>query len=75
MTLADVLASALIDAERQSVFCLLYFLDCRVGWWPAATTLSIDGFSAAIAFDIHLQDRGVMDKAIDGRERHGLVRE
>src|SRR5450759_5575117 len=65
----------LIDAERQSVFCLLYFLDCRVGWWPAATTLSIDGFSTAIALDIHLPVRGVMDETIDGRECHGLVRE
>jgi hypothetical protein len=33
----------------------------------------IEGFTAAIALDIHLQDRGVMDKAIEGRERHSLV--
>src|SRR5208282_5073442 len=44
-------------------------------WWPATPTLSIEGFSAAIALDIHLEDRGVMDEAIDGCERHGLVRE
>jgi hypothetical protein len=42
LTLAVVLASALIDAERQSVFDLLCFLDCRMFWWPAATTLSIE---------------------------------
>jgi hypothetical protein len=30
---------------------------------------------AAIALDIHLQDCGVMDEAIDGRERHSLVGE
>jgi hypothetical protein len=46
-----------------------------VGSWPAATALSIEGLAAAIALDIHLQDRGVMDKAIDGRERHSLVTE
>ena len=44
-------------------------------WWPAATTLSIEGFAAAIALDIHFQDCGVMDEAIDGRECHGLIRE
>jgi hypothetical protein len=66
---------ALIDAERQSVFGLLCFLDCRVDWGPSTTALSIEGFTAAIALDIHLQDRGVMDKAIDGRKRHSLVTE
>ena len=60
---------ALIDAERQSVF-VLCFLDCRVGWRAAATALSIEGLAATIALDIHLQNRGVMDKAIDGGERH-----
>ncbi len=29
----------------------------------------------AITLDVHLQDRGVKDAAIDGRERHGLVGE
>src|SRR5271170_2045849 len=67
--------SALIDAERQSVFRLLCFLARRVGWRPTATTFSIEGLAAAITLDIHLQDGGVMDEAIDGRERHGLVRE
>src|SRR5579871_1009307 len=70
-----VLASALIDVERRSVFWCLCFLDCRVGWRSAATTLSIERFAAAIALDVHLEDRGVMDEAIDGRERHGLVGE
>src|SRR5450631_1288977 len=49
------------------------FLDCRVGSWPTTTALSIEGLATAIALDIHLQDRGVMDEAIDGCERHGLV--
>ena len=67
------LGKSLIDAERQSVFGVLCFIDCRVGWRPAATSLSIEGLAAAIALDIHLQDRGVMDQAIDGGERHSLV--
>src|SRR5450631_2466951 len=69
------LGKALIDAERQSVFGLLCFLDCRVGWWPAATALSIEGLAATIALDIHLQNRGVMDKAINSGKRHSLVGE
>src|SRR5215203_2561490 len=67
------LGKGLIDAERQSVFGLLCFLDCRVGWWSAATALSIEGLAAAVAFDIHLQDRCVMDKAVDGSECHSLI--
>src|SRR6516165_4502844 len=55
------LGKSLIDAERQSVFGVLCFIDCRVGWRPAATSLSIERLAAAIALDIHLQDRGVMD--------------
>jgi hypothetical protein len=38
-------------------------------------SLMIEGLAAAIALDIHLQDCGVMDEAIDGRERHSLVGE
>ena len=61
----------LIVAARQSGA----FLDCRVRWWPAGTTLAVEGGAAAIAFDIHLQDGGVMHEAVDGGERHGLVGE
>ena len=50
-------------------------VDCRAGWWPAGAALAIDGFFASIAFDIHLEDSGVMDEAIDCGERHGLSRE
>ena len=31
---------------------------------------SVEGLAAAIALDIRLQDRGVVDETIDGRERH-----
>ena len=64
---AASLASALIDAERQSVFGIFCFLNRGVGWWPAATSLSIEGLAAAIALDVHLQDRGVVHEPIDGR--------
>ena len=43
--------------------------------WPAATAFPVEGFTAAIAFDIYFQDRGMMNEAIDSGERHGLVRE
>jgi hypothetical protein len=69
------MARALIDAARQSVFGGLDFVGCCVCGRPAAAAFSIDGFAAAIAFDIHFQDRGMMDEAVDGRERHGLVGE
>ena len=36
-------------------------------------TLSIECGAAPVAFDIHLEDGGVVDQAIDGGERHGLV--
>ena len=35
--------------------------------------VAIEGSAAAIAFDVHLEDGGVMDEAIDSGERHSLV--
>src|SRR5215471_2925999 len=64
-------AAAFIVAERQSGT----FLDCRVSWWPARTTLAVDGGAAAIALDVHLEDSGVMHEAVDGGECDGLVGE
>ena len=52
MTLAVGMASALIDARRQSVFGLLGFLDCRVRCWSAAAAFAVEGFAAAIALDV-----------------------
>ena len=63
LTLAAVLASAFIDAARQSIFSLFCSPDCRVGRGPATTTLLIEGFAASIALDIHLEDRGVMNES------------
>ena len=50
-------------------------VDCRAGWWPACAAFAIDSFFASIAFDIHLEDGGVMDEPIDCGERHGLAGE
>ena len=61
----------MIVAERQSGI----FLDCRVCRRPSGPTFSVERSAASIAFDVHLQNGGVMDEAIDGGERHGLVGE
>ena len=44
-------------------------------WRPSGTTFSFEGGPPAIALDVHLDDGGVVDEAIDGGERHGGVRE
>jgi hypothetical protein len=49
--------------------------DCRVDRWSAATSLAFEGGTAAVAFDVHLEDGGVMDEAVDDSDRHCLVRE
>ena len=72
---AASLARTLIDAARQSVFGCFGVFGCGVDGWPAGSALSIEGFAAAIAFDIHFQDRGMMHETVDCRERHGMVRE
>jgi hypothetical protein len=46
-----------------------------MGWWSSGAVLAVEGGAAAVAFDVHLQDGGVMDDAVDGRECHGLVTE
>src|SRR5262252_870855 len=49
--------------------------DCRVGGWPAAASLAFKRRATAVAFDVHLEDGGVMNEAVDDRDRHCLVRE
>ena len=44
-------------------------------WWPAWAALALDGGAAAIALDVHLDDGGVVDEAVDRRQGHGLVGE
>ena len=44
-----------------------------MGGRAAWTMLAVECGAASIALDVHLEDGGVMDEAIDGGERHGLV--
>jgi hypothetical protein len=46
---------------------------CGIGRWPTGASLSFDGFAAPVAFDIHLEDGGMMDEAVDCGERHGGI--
>lgn len=47
--------------------------DRRLRGRASRTAFSLDGLAAPVAFDIQLEDRGVVDEAIDGGERHGGI--
>ena len=49
--------------------------DCRVDRRAGAASLAFEGGAAAVAFDVHLEDGGVMDEAVDDSDRHCLVAE
>ena len=59
-----------VAARRSSIRC-----DCRVGRRPASASLAFKGRATAVAFDVHLEDGGVMNEAVDDSDRHCLVRE
>src|ERR1700749_4892060 len=61
----------LIVAARQLGVCG----DCRADWWPTGTAFAVEGGAAAGGFDIQLQDRRVMNEAIDDGEGHCLIGE
>jgi hypothetical protein len=46
-----------------------------VRWRPSWTAFSFESGPSAIALDVHLDDGGVVNEAIDGGEGHGGVRE
>ena len=71
----DDSGKGLIDAERQSVLNDLSFFDCRVFGWTPPSAFSVHRLAPTIAFDVHFQNGGVMDEAIDGSERHGFTGE
>ena len=48
---------------------------CRVDRRPAAASLSFERGTATVAFDIHLEDGGVMNEAVDDSDRHCLIGE
>ena len=71
MTVAQGVIEGLGVAARQSgVGC-----DCRVGGRPAAASLAFEGGATAVALDVHFEDGGVVDEAVDDSDRHCLVRE
>ena len=59
-----------VAGRRSGIRC-----DCRVGRRPASASLAFEGRATAVAFDVHLEDGGVMNEAVDDRDCHCLVRE
>src|SRR5256714_10329762 len=59
-----------VAARRSGVGC-----GCRVDRQPAATALAFECGAPAVALDVHLKDRGVMDEAVDDNDRPSLVGE
>src|SRR6266446_6091244 len=49
--------------------------DCRVDGRPAAASLAFERGATAVALDVHLEDGGMMNQAVDDRDRHCLVAE
>ena len=64
------LSFRLIVAGRQKTEVLRCRVVCRSS---LSVVLPSYGGAASIAFDVHLKERGVMDKPIDRGERHGRV--
>jgi hypothetical protein len=44
-----------------------------VGRRAAAASLAFKGRATAVAFDVHFEDGGVMNEAVDDSDRHCLV--
>ena len=58
----------LIVAQRHHV----EIFDCRVALRPSgALLLPLECGATAVAVDVDLEDRGVMDEVVDCGERHG----
>ena len=46
-----------------------------LGRRSAEAAFAFEGGAAAVALDVHLKDRGVMDEAVDDSDGHSLVAE
>jgi hypothetical protein len=49
--------------------------DCCVHRRAAATSFAVERGAASEAFDVHLEDGGMMNQAVDDGDRHCLVAE
>lgn len=75
------MSAALTDARKRFVRLIVAARQsgaisvCGVCRWPPRSLSALDRLAAPVAFDIHLEDGGLMDEPVDGGERHGGVRE
>ena len=47
--------------------------NCRVKRWPATASLAFERGAPAITLDVHLEDGGMMNEAVDDGDRHCRV--
>ena len=59
-----------VAGRRSGVGC-----DCRVEGRPATASFAFQGGAATIAFDVHLEDGGVMNEAVNDSDCHRLIAE
>jgi hypothetical protein len=60
---------ALIVAARRSGVGR----DCRVGRRSAAAAFAFERVAAAVALDVHFEDGGVVNEAVDDSDRHSPI--
>ena len=51
------------------------YFECRARWRTSDSSGLVDRLFSSIAVDVHFEDRGVMDEAVDRGERDGGVAE
>jgi len=44
-----------------------------VRWWPAWSGFPVDCRPSSEAFDVHLEDRGMVDQSVDSGQGHGRI--
>ena len=68
-------ASRSIPGEAMPCWVLGRCLHRRVDRRAGGTAFAFEGGAAAVAFDVHLEDGGRVDEAVDDGERHRLIGE
>ena len=61
--------------QSGGVFEVFEFLRRCVSGRAAAASLTVERLFSAVALDVHLEDCGVVDEAVDRGERHRLIAE